>query len=184
MPVEEDFLAIIRSNLGDTVPQLVYADWLDEQGDPRGELIRLLVEVREALNQHRNWRRFRRSVKESFGTADRLELIGHLEAKQQRLFACDCGEAVLREFPECQKTREAIEAVRRYTNREIGIEEVTAARDAGWAAGGPCRRVCGYAWFAATYAGDAAKGALSDPHGKPSAQLVWLTERLLAFKTD
>src|SRR5690606_31858542 len=52
------------------------------------------------------------------------------------------------------------------------IQEVTAARDAGWAAGGPCRRVCGYAWFAATYAGDAAKGALSDPKGVPSRVLA------------
>ena len=29
----------------DEVAQLVYADWLDEQGDPRGELIRINVEL-------------------------------------------------------------------------------------------------------------------------------------------
>ena len=188
MPVEDDFLSIIRSKPDKITPQLVYADWLDEQGDPRGELIRLLVEVREMLNKHKSWRHFRRAVAESFGSADPQELIDLLDAKQQRLFACDCAESVLprfeREHPDCDTPRKAIEAVRRYTNGEISIQEVTAARDACWAAGRPSRAVAGYAWYAATYSRDAAVAALSDTNGKPSARLVWLTERLLAFVTD
>ena len=38
---EQDFLAAITDSPDDEVPRLVYADWLDEQGDPRGEFIRV-----------------------------------------------------------------------------------------------------------------------------------------------
>src|SRR5262245_4105521 len=39
--LEEDFLAAIRAAPDDDGPRLVYADWLDEHGDPRGEFIRV-----------------------------------------------------------------------------------------------------------------------------------------------
>ncbi len=38
---EEAFLASIRANPEDETNLLVYADWLEEQGDPRGEFVRL-----------------------------------------------------------------------------------------------------------------------------------------------
>ncbi len=34
-----------------TLPKLVYADWLDERGDPRGELVRLIVEGESATER-------------------------------------------------------------------------------------------------------------------------------------
>jgi uncharacterized protein (TIGR02996 family) len=37
------FLEAIRARPGDDVPQLLFADWLEEQGDPRGEFLRLRV---------------------------------------------------------------------------------------------------------------------------------------------
>jgi uncharacterized protein (TIGR02996 family) len=43
MPREEDFLEAIRAAPDDDGPRLVYADWLDERGDPRGEFIRLQI---------------------------------------------------------------------------------------------------------------------------------------------
>lgn len=45
------FLQEIRQNRFDPLPRLVYADWLEEQGDPRCEFIRRAVvcEVREGL---------------------------------------------------------------------------------------------------------------------------------------
>ncbi len=46
MPEERHFLAAIRKNLDDRLPRLVYADWLEEQGDPRGELVRIEEAVR------------------------------------------------------------------------------------------------------------------------------------------
>src|SRR3954471_11402384 len=38
------FLAAIRDRPDDDLPRLVYADYLDERGDPRGEFIRLQIE--------------------------------------------------------------------------------------------------------------------------------------------
>ncbi|MCA9070119.1 MAG: TIGR02996 domain-containing protein [Planctomycetaceae bacterium] len=41
----QSFIEAIQANPGDEIPRLVYADWLDEQGDPRGELIRIQCEI-------------------------------------------------------------------------------------------------------------------------------------------
>src|SRR5262249_38868583 len=38
---EDPFLAAIRANPDDNAVRLVYADWLQERGDPRGEFLRL-----------------------------------------------------------------------------------------------------------------------------------------------
>src|SRR5918912_1255225 len=38
------FLRAIRDQPDDDLPRLVYADYLDERGDPRGEFIRVQVE--------------------------------------------------------------------------------------------------------------------------------------------
>jgi uncharacterized protein (TIGR02996 family) len=43
---EADFLAMIRTVPDDLAPRLVYADWLDENDDARGELIRIIEEMR------------------------------------------------------------------------------------------------------------------------------------------
>ena len=40
-PPESAFLAEIHAAPGDPCPKLVFADWLEEQGDPRAEFIRL-----------------------------------------------------------------------------------------------------------------------------------------------
>src|SRR5262245_23767263 len=39
------FLRAIHDRPDDDGPRLVYADWLDEQGDPRGEFIRLQCDL-------------------------------------------------------------------------------------------------------------------------------------------
>jgi uncharacterized protein (TIGR02996 family) len=51
---EQDFLEVIRANPADPTPRLVYADWLDEMGDPRGELVRIQQELRQAEVPHRD----------------------------------------------------------------------------------------------------------------------------------
>ncbi|MBN9119569.1 MAG: TIGR02996 domain-containing protein [Planctomycetes bacterium] len=43
----DDFLSAIAAQPGDRVLRLVYADWLDERSDPRGELVRVEEEMRE-----------------------------------------------------------------------------------------------------------------------------------------
>lgn len=44
---EEGFLQAIRRDPEDPVPRLIFADWLEEQGDPRGEFIRQHCEYEE-----------------------------------------------------------------------------------------------------------------------------------------
>lgn len=46
-PDELAFLKAIHANPADDLPRLVYADWLDERGDPLAEMIRLGVEARD-----------------------------------------------------------------------------------------------------------------------------------------
>lgn len=42
---EAALISTIREHPGDPTPRLVYADWLDERGDPRAEYLRLVVEL-------------------------------------------------------------------------------------------------------------------------------------------
>ncbi len=48
MTEEEAFLAAINAAPQDMLPRLVYADWLEERNDPRGEYLRLEVERHRA----------------------------------------------------------------------------------------------------------------------------------------
>ncbi len=41
----DPFVAAVRAELDDDLPRLIYADYLEERGDPRGEFIRLQVEL-------------------------------------------------------------------------------------------------------------------------------------------
>jgi uncharacterized protein (TIGR02996 family) len=47
MTDERAFLAAILQRPDDHVRKLVYADWLEDQGDPRAEYLRLMVKVRQ-----------------------------------------------------------------------------------------------------------------------------------------
>jgi uncharacterized protein (TIGR02996 family) len=46
MNADTPFLETIKANPSDVATRLVYADWLEERGDPRGELIRIEEEMR------------------------------------------------------------------------------------------------------------------------------------------
>src|SRR3954468_19371757 len=48
MGEEEAFLKAIQDAPGDDALRLVYADWLEEGGDPRGEFIRVAEEIAQA----------------------------------------------------------------------------------------------------------------------------------------
>jgi uncharacterized protein (TIGR02996 family) len=45
MDADAGFLRAIVENPGDGGPRLVYADWLEERGDPRGEFLQLRAEL-------------------------------------------------------------------------------------------------------------------------------------------
>src|SRR4051794_36091905 len=45
MPPDDAFLAAILAEPDNDAPRLIYADWLDERGDPRGEFIRVQCQL-------------------------------------------------------------------------------------------------------------------------------------------
>lgn len=47
LTLERELFEAILQNPDDIAPRLVYADWCDEQGDPRGEFIRIQCELAE-----------------------------------------------------------------------------------------------------------------------------------------
>src|SRR5262245_46278944 len=54
MVEESTFLAAIVASPHDWGPRLVFADWLEERGDPRAEMIRLLHELTRPACKYRN----------------------------------------------------------------------------------------------------------------------------------
>ena len=73
-----------------------------------------------------------------------------LTDQQMRLFACDCAERVLPIFkaayPSDKHPRECIDVARRFANGAATKEELSAARDAAWAAAGAAAKTA--AWYA------------------------------------
>jgi uncharacterized protein (TIGR02996 family) len=53
--VEMAFLHEIHDNVDDPTAQLVYSDWLEEQGDPRGPVLRTEVERLQKEGRRRVW---------------------------------------------------------------------------------------------------------------------------------
>jgi uncharacterized protein (TIGR02996 family) len=51
MDEEASFLRQIVASPGEDVARLVYADWLEERGDPRGEYLRLHLQVEAAVRR-------------------------------------------------------------------------------------------------------------------------------------
>ena len=47
-PDDAPFLRALHVNWADRLPRLVYADWLDERSDPRGELLRVDVALADS----------------------------------------------------------------------------------------------------------------------------------------
>ena len=45
MHTDNEFFQAVLADPDDLIPRLIYADWLDEQGDPRGEFIRVQCEL-------------------------------------------------------------------------------------------------------------------------------------------
>src|SRR5262245_58493353 len=52
MSDEEGFLEAIQADPGDDFSRLVYADWLEERGDSRGEFLRLHLALRSLPPDH------------------------------------------------------------------------------------------------------------------------------------
>lgn len=131
--MEDEFLKVIQESSDDNTPKLIFADWLDERGDPRGELIRLHIELnKDNPNGHPHWDAYLVAIKSVYGASELDGLIDRLSDQQQRLFACDCVESVLHHyesaFPGDRRPRDAIETSRRFAMGVATREELDAAR--------------------------------------------------------
>src|SRR5262245_3154375 len=54
------FLAAIRDDPDDDGPRLIFADWLEEQGDPRGEFIRVQCALARLGPEDERWASLKR----------------------------------------------------------------------------------------------------------------------------
>jgi len=77
---DETFLRAILANPSDTSLPLVYADWLEERGDPRGACIRQHPEAYGFLAQFQNARKYPFTVIENYAAEGRFGLLATLVA--------------------------------------------------------------------------------------------------------
>jgi hypothetical protein len=103
------------------------------------------------------------TILESNGVEDAywcLQALPSEYGKQIRLLSADVAERVIyiyeREYPDCDKPRNAIQAARDYANGLISEEELSSASAAAEAAGDAAWDA---AWYAAWYAASAARYA-------------------------
>jgi uncharacterized protein (TIGR02996 family) len=92
------FLDAIVRDPASQQPRLIYADWLDEQGDPRGELIRVQCALERINTRDAAWRELDRKEKQLLGRLGGPYLGSSLVSG--RLQSCTCSRMGLgfREF--------------------------------------------------------------------------------------
>jgi uncharacterized protein (TIGR02996 family) len=64
MPDEQSFLDEITAHPDDDVPRLIYADWLEEREDPRGEFIRVQCELAKLRKTQKRFAELRQRERE------------------------------------------------------------------------------------------------------------------------
>jgi uncharacterized protein (TIGR02996 family) len=79
MTTEQFFLAAIAADPEDRQARLIYADWLEDQGDARAELIRIMEEMHTlAPYSDRFWElRWRRALLKRGASGDWLTALGY-----------------------------------------------------------------------------------------------------------
>ncbi len=77
MTEEVAFVAAILAAPRDDTMRLVFADWLEERGDPRGEFLRVAVRLEELLEQY--------TSDEPRAKLQRVREIGRLQARFREL---------------------------------------------------------------------------------------------------
>ena len=107
--------------------------------------------------------------------AQQIRLIRKCEGWNEvnaRLFACDCAAHVLpiyeKECPDDKRPRECIEVARKFAHGKATREEMTAARDAAWAAARAAAR-------------DAARAAAWDAARDAARDAAWAAARAAAW---
>lgn len=129
MTTERAFLTAILERPDDDATKLVYADWLEEQGDPRGEYLRLMVRMRQ----------------ERIVTPEQRQRYDELSAERaelctQGLEAWRTGHGHSRENRERQRRMRELEGQLASLSRQIRhpvparLRELAAVLDPNWLA--------------------------------------------------
>jgi uncharacterized protein (TIGR02996 family) len=113
MSEEAPFLRALREEPDDDTARLVYADWLEERGDPRGEYLRLWCRV---LHDVRRLRELRPGI-----APDWLRQV-----HRERSFELDCGRRVYVDAFYCHDTY--IGLLEGRPNRQMNEEILERAR--------------------------------------------------------
>jgi uncharacterized protein (TIGR02996 family) len=82
MTPNQSILQTVLANPDDPLPRLVYADWLEEQGDPRAEFIRVQCELARTAPSDPRWNELADREHELLGKHGRLWLEPRLSAQQ------------------------------------------------------------------------------------------------------
>ncbi len=75
MNQESAFLQAIRENPTDDTPRLIFADWLEERGDPRSEVLRLLNQFPTVVGRTKD--KFTHRIQELLGPLDPTQTVVH-----------------------------------------------------------------------------------------------------------
>jgi uncharacterized protein (TIGR02996 family) len=89
MTIREAFLQVIDADPNDTTPRLIFADWLEEMGDPLAGCLRTEVAAAEILG-HSNVHGVldvQRHFKVQY-TSEELTALAHVPFSQKTLHAC------------------------------------------------------------------------------------------------
>ncbi len=113
MSQTEQFFQAVLDDPEDNTLRLIYADWLEECGDPRGELIRVQVELEQTPHADLHWRTLKNRetellneyLTEWLGPSARRVWKGFRDAQYQPFFAGRGGCRLHRGFRETARMR-------------------------------------------------------------------------------
>src|SRR5437867_9522836 len=80
MAQEEGFLRAIIEEPDDVGLRLIYADWLEERGDPRGEFIRVQCQLEETDEYDPHWTELKARERELLAVHER-KWLGALDGR-------------------------------------------------------------------------------------------------------
>jgi uncharacterized protein (TIGR02996 family) len=118
---EQGFVQAILANLTDDGPRLVYADWLEERGDPRGEFLRIQTALTRMPRKDQQQAPFRKRLKELRSTIGSDALAWFNALRYRTVFAALARPLTRKDgFPEKRVAQ---------GERRLGIRLPRALRD-------------------------------------------------------
>lgn len=169
---QEDFVQEIASRPDDDTPRLVYADWLEDRGDPQGEFIRLQCELTQSANEPDRVEELRRRQRELL-TAHRTEWV---RAVSGSILWSEFRRGLLEEviIDGSSFVHEGRQALRRAPILELGTSLASNEQIAAFAAQPEMRQLRKLRLGCSALGDIAIRRLVQSPHF-PSLKVLWLT---------